>query len=131
MPCMPARRMIVLKPIVHHSVATRMEIHAHGFDVSQPGLEPKVEMRKRGTTPSLPLNIHHHVRPTTATERVHGAKNTDRKMLRPRRRWLSNVARNSPTPTSSGVLMRTKRIVFHIVVQKRWESRLAGSKMRM
>src|SRR3954462_15825560 len=107
MPCMPARRMIVLKPIVHHSVAIRMEIHAHGFDVSQPGLEPKVEIRKRGMTPSLPLNIHHQVSPTTATDSVHGAKKTDLKMLRPRSRWLSSAARTRPTPTSSGVLMRT------------------------
>src|SRR4051812_42924014 len=114
MPCMPASRMIVLNPMVHHSVAIRIEIQAHGLDVSQPGLEPKVEMRKRGMMPSLPLNIHHQVSPTTATDRVHGAKKTDLNMLRPRSRWFSSAARTRPTPTSSGVLMTTKRIVFHI-----------------
>src|SRR5688500_10084376 len=59
MACIPARRMIVLKPIVHHKVATRMEIHAHGLVVSQFGLHPKVSAMKSVTNPALPLNIHH------------------------------------------------------------------------
>ena len=64
----------MLKPMVHHSVAMRIVIHAHGLDVSQFGLQPKCDSSSSGMNPALLLNIHHQVRPTTATDSVHGTK---------------------------------------------------------
>jgi len=49
-------------------------IHAYGLDESHAGLPPNRFWKNSVTAPALPLNIHHHVRPTTATDSVHGAK---------------------------------------------------------
>src|SRR5688500_18312698 len=74
MACIPARKMIVLNPIVHHSVAMLTVIQAHGFDARKFGLDPKIDSSVVGMNPALLLNIHHQVSPTTATERVQGTK---------------------------------------------------------
>src|SRR3954465_884556 len=73
-PCIPARKMIVLKPIVHHRVAIRIEIHAHGLEASQFGPTPNRAFTARATKPALLLNIHHHTRAMTDTDNVQGTK---------------------------------------------------------
>src|SRR5688572_21198738 len=72
--CIPARKMIVLKPIVHHNVAILMVNQAHGFDARKFGLPPNSASSVSGMNPALLLNIHHQVSPTTATDKVQGTK---------------------------------------------------------
>src|SRR5215204_1435138 len=67
-PCIPARKMIVLNPIVHHSVAVRMAIHAHGLLASQLMFMPMVSLKNRAMYPALLLNIHHQTRLMTETD---------------------------------------------------------------
>src|SRR5918993_4746820 len=74
MPCIPARKMIVLKPIVHHRVAVRIAIHAHGVLASQLMSRPRVSRKKIAMYPALLLNIHHQTRLMTDTDSVHGTK---------------------------------------------------------
>src|SRR3954471_17674892 len=74
MPCIPARKMIVLNPIVHHSVAMRIEIQAQGLAASQFGAMPNRSLMPRTMNPALLLNIHHQTSPTTETESVQGTK---------------------------------------------------------
>src|SRR5690242_4394046 len=116
---MPARKMIVLKPIVHHSVAIRMENQAHGLDASQLGPTPSTSLIARVTKPALLLNIHHHTSAMTETDRVHGTKYRPRKKFRPRIFVLRRAASSRPMPTRSGVLIRTNRTVFQTVFQNR------------
>src|SRR5687768_17240728 len=74
MACMPARKMIVLNPIVHHSVAMLIVNQAHGLDARKFGLPPNHDSSSNGTKPALLLKTHHQVSPTTATDSVHGTK---------------------------------------------------------
>ncbi len=71
---MPASRMIVLKPMVHQTVAIRIEIHAHGWELSQPGAWMPNQPKTSTMSPPRLCRIQNQSRPTTATDRVHGAK---------------------------------------------------------
>src|SRR5215204_2685874 len=65
MACIPARKMMVLNPIVHHSVAMLTVNQAHGLEARKFGVVPNQDSRSRGTKPALLLKTHHHVSPTT------------------------------------------------------------------
>src|SRR3954469_1149559 len=110
--------MMVLKPTVHHRVAVLIEIHASGFVVSQPAFSIPKLARRIVTNPDWLFRSHHHSSPMTPIPSVHGAKKIARKKFRPGNLPLTRIASPRPAPTSSGVLMRTKRIVFQTPFQK-------------
>src|SRR3989337_1043086 len=50
--CIPARKMMVLNPMVHHNVAMLIVNQAHGLDARKFGLPPNHDSSSNGTKPA-------------------------------------------------------------------------------
>src|SRR6187401_2027337 len=112
-----ARMMMVLKPMVHQSVAIVIAIQASGIVLSHEwGVIPSPEMTLL-IKPWL-WKSHHQTMAAAVTDSVYGAKKRRRKNPRPRKRPLSSTARNTARMTRIGTLQMMNWTVLVMERQK-------------